>query len=143
MKPNYSFRTRAEYATLRALVLDATPAHVEGDPTRLRQLVTILADNAVRHSPPGAEVAVSVRGAGKRAELTVDDAGPGIRPEDRARVFERFWRAPDAPEGGIGLGLAIASWIAERHGGSIAVGSSPAGGARFTVSLPLLRGDAA
>jgi len=120
------------------LVLDATPAVVSGDPTRLRQLVTILADNAVRHSPPGAQVAVAVHGQGKRAELTVDDAGPGVRAEDREHVFERFWRAPDAPEGGVGLGLSIASWIAAHHGGSISVGSSPSGGARFTVSLPLL-----
>ncbi|MGZ6312199.1 MAG: sensor histidine kinase [Candidatus Limnocylindrales bacterium] len=119
------------------LVHDATPALVQGDPTRLRQLVTILADNAVRHSPPGGEVAVAVHVEGKRAELTVDDAGPGIRAEDKPHLFERFWRAPDAPEGGIGLGLSIAAWIAERHGGSIVAGTSPAGGARFTVSLPL------
>ncbi len=119
------------------LVLDASPALVEGDPTRLRQLVTILADNAVRHSPPGGRVAVAVRTEGRRAELTVDDAGPGIRPEDGPHLFERFWRAPDAPEGGVGLGLSIAAWIAEHHGGSITAGSSPAGGARFTVSLPL------
>ena len=86
------------------LVLDGAPATLEGDPVRLRQLVTILVDNAIRHSPPGTAVLVAVATSGRQAELTVDDAGPGVRPEDRAHVFERFWRAADAPEGGIGLG---------------------------------------
>ena len=119
------------------LVLDGAPATLEGDPVRLRQLVTILADNAIRHSPPGTAVEVAVATSGRQAELTVDDAGPGVRPEDRAHVFERFWRAADAPPGGVGLGLAIAAWIVRRHGGTIAVESSPAEGARFHVTLPL------
>ena len=121
-------------------MLDATPATLEGDPVRLRQLVTILADNAIRHSPPGTAVQVAVAVSGRQAELTVDDAGPGVRPEDRAHIFERFWRAADAPPGGVGLGLAIASWIVRRHGGTITVDSSPAEGARFDVLLPLAGG---
>ena len=68
--------------------------------------------------------------------MAVEDAGPGVRPEDRQRVFDRFWRAPGAPAGGTGLGLAIARWIAEHHDGSIAVDDSAAGGARFEVRLP-------
>jgi two-component system OmpR family sensor kinase len=68
--------------------------------------------------------------------VAVEDAGPGIRPEDRERVFDRFWRAPGAPAGGTGLGLAIAKWIAEHHDGSISVVASAAGGARFEVRLP-------
>ena len=125
------------------LVLDGAPATLEGDPVRLRQLVTILTDNAIRHSPPGTAVQVAVAASGRQAELTVDDAGPGVRPEDRAHVFERFWRAADAPEGGVGLGLAIAAWIVRRHGGTIAVESSPAEGARFHVTLPLGGGSRA
>ncbi|HTS14138.1 MAG TPA: HAMP domain-containing sensor histidine kinase, partial [Candidatus Sulfotelmatobacter sp.] len=82
------------------LVLDAAPATLEGDPVRLRQLVTILADNAIRHSPPGTAVRVAVAVTGRQAELTVDDSGPGVRPEDRPHIFERFWRAVDAPPGG-------------------------------------------
>jgi len=105
--------------------------------------VTILADNAIRHSPPGAAVQVAVATAGRQAELTVDDAGPGVRPEDRPHVFERFWRAADAPTGGTGLGLAIAAWIVRRHGGTITVEDSPAEGARFHVSLPLADGGRA
>ena len=119
------------------LVLDGAPAAMEGDPVRLRQLVTILTDNAIRHSPPGTAVQVAVTATGRQAELTVDDAGPGVRPEDRAHVFERFWRASDAPPGGVGLGLSIAAWIVRRHGGTITVENSPAAGARFHVLLPL------
>jgi signal transduction histidine kinase len=102
--------------------------------------VTILIDNAIRHSPRGAEVRVVVRPASTAggATLAVEDAGPGVAAEDRQRVFDRFWRAPGAPAGGTGLGLAIAKWIAEHHDGSIVIDQSPAGGARFEVRLPSL-----
>jgi len=118
------------------IVVDPEPAAVTGDPVRLRQLVTILVDNAIRHSPAGGEVRVAVRTDGRSTDLTVEDQGPGIRPEDLPRVFDRFWRAPGAPAGGTGLGLAIAHWIVERHGGRIAVMNRVEGGARFDVQLP-------
>jgi signal transduction histidine kinase len=120
------------------LEVDPEPTATVGDPARLRQLVTILIDNAIRHSPRGGAVRVVVRplaGAGG-ASLAVEDAGPGVAPEDRQRVFDRFWRAPGAPAGGTGLGLAIAKWIAEHHDGTITVDRSAAGGARFEVRLP-------
>jgi signal transduction histidine kinase len=69
--------------------------------------------------------------------LTVEDTGPGIRPDDLERVFERFWRADDAPSGGTGLGLAIAAWIVERHGGRISAANRAEGGARFEARIPL------
>jgi signal transduction histidine kinase len=119
--------------------IDPQPTAAIGDPARLRQLVMILVDNAIRHSPRGGAVRVVVRpdpaGAGS-ATLAVEDAGPGVAPDDRPRVFDRFWRAPGAPAGGTGLGLAIAKWIAEHHDGSISVDRSEAGGARFEVRLP-------
>jgi signal transduction histidine kinase len=77
-----------------------------------------------------------VRDDGRTAALSVEDQGPGVRPEDLPRVFDRFWRAPGAPAGGTGLGLAIAQWIVERHGGRIDVANRPEGGARFDVQLP-------
>ena len=120
------------------VVLDPLPAPVTGDPLRLRQLVTILVDNAVRHSLPGSTVEVQVRSAAGAAVLQVSDHGPGIKPEDLARIFERFWRADNAPAGGTGLGLAIAKWIVEQHGGQIAAANSPEGGASFSVWLPNL-----
>ena len=69
--------------------------------------------------------------------IRVDDDGPGFRPEDLPHVFDRFWRAPDAPTGGTGLGLSIAAWIAERHGGTIVAANRPSGGARLEVVLPI------
>jgi len=116
--------------------VDPAPTLAVGDPARLRQLVTILVDNAIRHSPRGGAVRVVVRPDGEAASVAVEDAGPGVRPEDRERVFDRFWRAPGAPAGGTGLGLAIARWIAEHHDGSISVDDAPAGGARFEVRIP-------
>jgi signal transduction histidine kinase len=116
------------------LVLDVKPAPVRGDEVRLRQLAGILVDNAIRHSPAGGRVTVTVRSG---ALLTVDDEGPGIAPEHLDKVFERFWRAPGAPAEGTGLGLAIARWVAERHDGSIhAESRSPGPGARFVVRIP-------
>ena len=127
------------------VLLDPLPAPVSGDPMRLRQLVTILVDNAIRHSPVGSTVTVLVRPeAGVPlfplggALLEVDDQGPGIKPEDLSCIFERFWRADDAPAGGTGLGLAIARWIVDQHGGSIGAANRPEGGASFWVRLPNL-----
>ncbi len=132
----------AALATLAAgrdvrLLLDPEPAPVKGDPLRLRQLVTILADNAIAHSPGGGLVTVRVRSAGRNVRLDVEDQGPGVRPEDMPRIFDRFYRAPGAPTGGTGLGLAIAAWIVERHGGSIRAANRGEGGALFTVELPV------
>lgn len=116
------------------LALDVEPAPVRGDEARLRQLAGILVDNAIRHSPAGGRVTVTVRPG---ALLTVDDEGPGIAPEHLDKVFDRFWRAPGAPAEGTGLGLAIARWVAERHGGSIhAENRSPGPGARFVARVP-------
>ena len=71
------------------------------------------------------------------ADLVVEDRGPGFREADLPHVFERFWRAPDAPAGGTGLGLTIAAWIVDRHRGTIVAGNRPGGGARIEVRLPI------
>ena len=115
-----------------ALELDVAPAPLRGDSARLRRLVAVLVDNAIRHGREGGRVRVTVR----PGRLVVEDDGPGIPAEHRERVFDRFWRGADASAGGTGLGLAIASWIAERHDGRIVVGDSRLGGASFEVRLP-------
>ena len=92
------------------LLLDAEPVVVDGDRARLEQLLGILLANAVRHSPRGTEVTVAVSRDGRDARLAVLDRGRGIEPSHLPRVFDRFWRAPGAPDGGTGLGLAIAAW---------------------------------
>jgi signal transduction histidine kinase len=116
------------------LVLDVEPSPLAGDEVRLRQLVAILVDNAIRHTPDHGRVTVAVRPG---AQLSVEDEGRGLHAADVEHIFERFWRAPDAPAGGTGLGLAIARWIVERHRGTISAGNrAKAPGARFVVRLP-------
>ena len=118
------------------VMLDAMPTPTQGDPQRLLQLVTILVDHAVRQSPPGAAVQVLVRPDGDHAVLEVDDSGPGFRPDDLPSLWQRFWRADNAPPSGSGLGLAIAKWIVDQHRGTIAVLNRPDRGATFLVRLP-------
>jgi signal transduction histidine kinase len=121
------------------VTVDPEPADVLGDPTRLRQLVVILVDNAVRHVPAGGHVTVRVRADATVATMVVEDDGPGIPAEDLSRIFDRFYRSPGATGDGTGLGLAIAAWIVERHGGRIEAANRPAGGAAFTARVPLAR----
>ena len=127
-----------DLAAARGVVvkLDAEATPIVGDPERLAQLVTILADNAIRFSPSGGTMRMTVGLADGRAHLVVEDDGPGIRGEDLPRLFDRFWRASDAPPGGVGLGLPIAAWIVQQHRGQIMAANRPTGGARFEVSLP-------
>jgi len=102
-------------------------------PEWLDRLLGVLLDNACKYSPEGGSVTVSVATEGRRARLVVDDSGLGIPAEERARVFDRFHRATDAP-GGAGLGLAIADAIVRASGGRWQIGTSPAGGASISVS---------
>jgi heavy metal sensor kinase len=116
------------------------PVAVAGDADRLHQLVMILLDNAIRHTPPGSRIRVAVAAtADGQARLAVRDEGEGVAPEHVAHIFERFYRADGArgrASGGTGLGLAIARTISQAHGGGIAVHSTPGQGATFIVTLP-------
>ena len=113
-------------------------AWVQGDPDSLKQLLLILADNAVKYTPPGGHVSLAALQENGHLRLEVADSGMGISPEDQARIFERFYRAdPARSPGGAGLGLAIARWIVDEHGGTIAVRSTPGSGSSFTVELPV------
>ncbi len=112
---------------------------LRADEHRLHQVVANLVSNAVRHSPRGSSVVLSVVGDDGRARLEVADEGPGIPAEEADRVFERFYRsdqARTATEGGSGLGLAIARWIVELHGGTIRAEPVTPHGCRMVVELP-------
>jgi two-component system, OmpR family, sensor kinase len=113
---------------------------VRGDAILLSRLCGVLLDNALRYGGSPGEVRVSVKPERGRAMLTVEDNGSGVPVEDRARIFDRFFRGEAARHrraDGSGLGLAIAAWVVRRHGGTITVGDSELGGARFVVSLPV------
>ncbi|MGZ4617584.1 MAG: sensor histidine kinase [Frankiaceae bacterium] len=113
---------------------------VLGDEARLRQVVANLVGNACTHTPSGTSVTVRVTATCGCAVLEVADDGPGMRAEDAARVFERFYRADRSrtrASGGTGLGLSIVASLVAAHGGTVAVDTSPGKGACFTVGLPL------
>jgi signal transduction histidine kinase len=114
-----------------------TPVPMRGDARRLEQLTSVLVDNAIRHSPPGKVVEVRVSTSHGNAHIEVEDRGPGIAPDELERIFDRFNRSAASRPGGVGLGLAIARWITERHGGSIRAENRDRGGARFVVDLPI------
>jgi signal transduction histidine kinase len=96
--------------------------------------------NAAEHAPPGAPVSIGADVYGETARLWVRDGGPGIPPDEQARLFDRFSRGEMGRRttGGAGLGLAIVKAIAEAHGGSVEVDSAPGRGTVFTMSIPAL-----
>ncbi|MGA8112154.1 MAG: HAMP domain-containing sensor histidine kinase [Actinocatenispora sp.] len=119
------------------VAVDPPDLHMYADPQRLHQVLANLVENARRHSPPDGRVSLLATDTGTGIALEVVDEGPGIRPEERDRVFERFIRGvPQADsDGGTGLGLAIARWAVDLHGGTIGVvGDAP--GCRIRVTLP-------
>lgn len=109
-----------------------------GDEEQLKRVTGILLDNAIRHTPSGGRVLASLARSEPSVILTVADTGEGIAPEHLDKIFDRFFQVDESrAKGGAGLGLAIARWIVENHGGNIGVKSSPGNGTIFTVSLPL------
>jgi heavy metal sensor kinase len=110
-----------------------------GDEELLHRLVMNLLDNAIRHTPKGGRVGVSLEPVNSELRLQISDTGSGIAPEALPHLFDRFYRGDKArsrQDGGFGLGLAIVKWIAESHQGAVAVASTPGTGSTFTVSLP-------
>ena len=113
-------------------------AIVEGDIDRLRQLLLNLVVNALKYTPAGGEITLTLRRNNGRVQVAVADTGVGIAAEDLPHIFERFYRADRSRTrpGGSGLGLSIAQWIAQAHGGNIEVESRMGRGSTFTVNLP-------
>lgn len=116
----------------------STPVWVQANELLLREALVNVLDNAIGYAGSGAEVTVGVSTVGDRARLRVEDTGPGIAPEQRARVFERFVRATDSGNG-CGLGLAIVKEIVERHAGEVRLEAVQPHGLRVVIELPLAR----
>ncbi len=120
-------------------------AVVMGDGDRLRQLLLNLVDNAIKYTPSGGDVTLTLKRQAGWVQVTVSDTGCGIPPEDLPHIFERFYRADRSRTrpGGAGLGLSIAKWVAEAHGGELEVESEVGQGTIFTLYLPEPRVDEA
>jgi signal transduction histidine kinase len=129
-----SFRPQAESAgvSLTIEVPDSGPT-VEVDPARIRQVISNLLSNAIRHTPSGGSLKVAVNSASDQVMMTLSDTGEGIPPDLLPHVFERFVKGPNSK--GSGLGLAIAHDIIVAHGGSIEVQNQPGGGTIVTVGF--------
>src|SRR5262249_25136813 len=127
----------------RGVTLDLgklTPVMLQGDRQHLRRLLLNLVDNSIKYTPAGGRVTLTLHKNGAWVVLCVSDTGIGLAPEERERIFQRFYRTPAAVsrgEEGSGLGLCIARSIAEAHGGYIQVESAEGHGSTFTVCLPL------
>jgi two-component system, OmpR family, sensor kinase len=130
---------QAKNITLAAVTPEEMPVHADED--LLRRMILNLLDNAIKYTPAGGNVSVTCGSVPDGYQLNVTDSGPGIPLEMQSRVFERFFRVDRArsrsgPDGGAGLGLSIARWIAEAHLGRIELVRSDASGSMFTVSIP-------
>jgi CheY-like chemotaxis protein/two-component sensor histidine kinase len=120
--------------------LDVKVGPIAGDPARLQQVTWNLVSNAIKFTPRGGHVVVTLRHVGSDAELAVSDSGAGIRPEFLPHVFDRFQQADHSITrrfGGLGLGLSIVKHLVELHGGAVQAASGGEGkGATFTITLP-------
>jgi signal transduction histidine kinase len=116
---------------------------INGDRDRLKQVLINLVANAIKYTPQGGEVYLSLGKVGDNARLIVRDTGLGIPAEDLPHIFERFYRAEKSRSrskvGGFGLGLSIAYWIVNHHGGQIEVDSAEGKGTTFCIYLPLIK----
>ncbi len=120
------------------LAVHAEPVISRADPHRLRQVLTNLLTNALKFTPEGGAVTITVERDGPTALLIVSDTGIGIPPEEQAHIFDRFWRGTGARTvAGSGVGLTVAAELVHAHHGNITVDSAPKAGTRMTVSLPI------
>ena len=135
-------RSAQTLASARGVVLECSPHDdlaFRGDEELVRRMVMNLIDNALRYTPAGGQVTVSLDSRGGDIAIRVADTGTGIAPEIVPHVFERFYRGDKArsrQDGGFGLGLAIVKWVAESHNGAVELASTPGSGSTFTVTLP-------
>ena len=130
---------REKTISLETQVAPSLPI-IMADPDRLRQVFGNLISNALRHTPAGGRITLAASALDGAVQFSVSDTGPGLTPEEQEQVFERFWRADTSRSrdgGGSGLGLTIARYLVEAHGGDIGVESAPDQGARFWFTIPV------
>jgi signal transduction histidine kinase len=135
-----AFQQLAEVKEIQMQTDIEQPLEVMGDEERLRQLLVILLDNALKYSEPGGTISVSCKREGGSAAIVVADTGVGIPKEDIPFIFDRFFRGDkmrSATVEGSGLGLSIAKWIVDAHGGKVRVESEAGTGTSFFVTLPI------
>ncbi len=135
------FQIPAEEAGLRLRADLPAECPAEVDRVQIERMITNLFSNAIKFTPRGGEVRMSIERGAERIDLVVEDTGSGIATEHLPHIFDRFYRVPGsgsapAPEQGLGLGLSFVAWIAKAHGATIDVQSTPGKGTRFTISLP-------
>jgi signal transduction histidine kinase len=129
----------AEEKRQSILIAGSDPVKVTADRVVLRHAVINLLDNAIKYSPTSATIRIRVEADARGAHIDVIDSGPGIPPEHRDRVFDRFYRVDAArsrERGGVGLGLSIARWAVEIHGGSLSYEPVHPVGSIFRITLP-------
>jgi two-component system sensor histidine kinase BaeS len=128
----------ADHALELSLQADSQPLMIEGDATRLRQLIDNLLDNSIKYTDRGGQIQVVLERTTQGARLTLADSAPGVAEQNHDRLFERLFRVESSRNrelGGAGLGLALCRRIAEAHGGNISASASPLGGLQITVNL--------
>jgi heavy metal sensor kinase len=128
----------ADTAGVSPTITSGAPAWVRGNASMLFRLIFNLGENAIKYTPAGGRVSITLNQSGYEVVLEVRDTGPGISAADLPHIFDRFYRADRARgRGGVGLGLALARSIVSLHGGTIVVESAPGAGACFRVVLPI------
>ena len=137
----YQYQAQRKSVRLELDTAAPLPA-IEVDPGRMTQVLTNILDNALRHTPEGGKIILSAREIDHQIELAIQDSGPGLRPEELQRIFDRFYRTDASRQrdgsvlGGSGLGLAIARSIVQAHGGQLSAESATGAGLKVIISLP-------
>lgn len=137
---SYAPLARNKAVQLQLKLPEESLPQLQGDVERLRQILAILLDNALQYTPKGSSVTLSAKTFKSKVHLCVEDQGPGIPPEERSRIFERFYRIDKSrhDKAHFGLGLSVAQELAALHGGQLTVGNAQGGGAAFLLTLPVL-----
>jgi len=137
----YQYQTQRKNITLD-LEIASPLSNIEVDPGRMTQVLTNILDNALRHTPEGGRIVLSAKDVDDQVELAIQDSGPGLKPEDLDRIFDRFYRTDSSRQrdgdfpSGSGLGLAIARSIVQAHGGQLSAESEPGNGLKVMIKLP-------